>query len=223
MQDSAEVDRAHSQADRAYLALEEAIVTLRLAPAALVTEAQLVEVAQLGRTPVREAVLRLAQQGLVGVLPRRGLQIAPLDAVELLGVLDVRQALERLCAVQAAFRGSPAERRAVLDVALQMEAAAVRGDEIAYLRLDKAEDEAMGRAVRNPYAVRALEPLQALMRRAWYAFDRERDLKPAAGLHLAVARAVAIGEPETAGAAADALMAHFRAGLQRQIVGLDAV
>ena len=59
--------------DRAWRALEEEIVTLKIAPGSVVSEAGLSARLGLGRTPVREALQRLASEGLVQILPRRGI------------------------------------------------------------------------------------------------------------------------------------------------------
>jgi len=64
-----------SLADRAYEALEHRIVTLQLVPGTVVTEKELIQEVGVGRTPLREAVLRLAQEQLVTVLPRKGIYI----------------------------------------------------------------------------------------------------------------------------------------------------
>lgn len=64
------VQRA-SLADRAYEVLEHRLVTLQLVPGTVVTEKELIQEVGVGRTPLREAVLRLAQEQLVAVLPRK--------------------------------------------------------------------------------------------------------------------------------------------------------
>lgn len=215
--------RASSHADLAYRALEEAIVTLQLAPGTMVTEGQVITLAGFGRTPVREALLRLAGQGLLGILPRKGVLIAPVDAVDLLNVLEAREALERTVIVAAAARGSTADRRRILMLAREMGEAAGAGDALRYMQHDKMLDEAIAQASRNPYTSRALEPLQTLMRRAWFVFERERDLGPAAWHHLKIAEAIASGDGEAAAAASDTLIAHMRAGLRQQLMAVQEI
>ncbi len=70
------VESSESLTERAYRELEEQIVTLRLAPGAVVTEASLALRLGIGRTPIREALQRLARERLVVILPRRGVVIA---------------------------------------------------------------------------------------------------------------------------------------------------
>jgi DNA-binding GntR family transcriptional regulator len=204
---------APSLTEIAYRRLEEAIVTLSLRPGAVLTEAQMIDMVGVGRTPVREALIRLAQQGLVEVLPRKGVVVAGINAIDIMAALDAREVLERLIASDAARRASPRERIAIVEKARAMRAAAVDGDANAYMRLDKEFDAAVAAAARSPYATRAVEPLQALIRRAWYHFERQDDLLPAASHHVAFAQAVATADPGAAMVASDALMLHLRSGL----------
>ncbi len=92
----------NSQSHLAYLALEHAIVTLVLKPGALVTEKQLIDIAGHGRTPVREAIQKLAWQGLIIVRPRVGLQIAEIKPDDHANVMQVRRELEPIAASLAA-------------------------------------------------------------------------------------------------------------------------
>ena len=59
--------------DRAYRELEEMIVTLRLLPGTVLSEQALSVRLKIGRTPIREALQRLARDGLVVIMPRRGM------------------------------------------------------------------------------------------------------------------------------------------------------
>lgn len=202
-----------SLSELAYRRLEEAIVTLSLRPGAVLTEAHLIALVGVGRTPVREALIRLAQQGMVEILPRKGVVVAGINAIDVMAALDAREVLERLIASDAAKRASPAERIAIVEKAKAMRAAAEAGDTNAYMRLDKEFDALVGEAARSPYAIRAVEPLQALIRRAWYHFERQDDLLPAAVRHAAFAQALATADPQAATAASDTLMLHLRNGL----------
>ena len=91
-----------SLADRAYDRLEEMIATLELRPGSIVTEGELVERLGIGRTPLREAVQRLAAQRLVTTLPRRGLVVSEVNLTDHLGVLETRRVLDRLIAAERA-------------------------------------------------------------------------------------------------------------------------
>ncbi|HKX38598.1 MAG TPA: GntR family transcriptional regulator, partial [Burkholderiales bacterium] len=87
---------ADSLTDQAYTALEELIVTLQLAPGEAVSEQMLAERLKIGRTPIREALQRLARERLVTILPRRGVMVSAIDVAAQLRLLEVRRELERL-------------------------------------------------------------------------------------------------------------------------------
>src|SRR3990170_3225564 len=84
--------------EQAYYRLEEMIVTLELAPGAILSEQALSSELGIGRTPVREALQRLSREGLVVVLPRKAIIVTETDPKRQLLVLEVRRELERLLA-----------------------------------------------------------------------------------------------------------------------------
>src|SRR6476620_2753600 len=87
---------AQSLTDRAYGEIEEMIVTLRLAPGSAVSESALSELLGIGRTPIREALQRLARERLVAIFPRRGIVVTDINVTSQLRLLEVRRELERL-------------------------------------------------------------------------------------------------------------------------------
>jgi DNA-binding GntR family transcriptional regulator len=194
---------------RAYLLIEEAIVTLRLDPGTTVTESDLCRLIGLGRTPVREAIQKLAADGLIQIYPRRGLVIPPISASEMQAVLEVRAPLERIIAGHAARRGNESERRALRRLGGLMETAASRDNPDAYMAHDKAIDRSLAQMSRSEYAVKACMPLQVMSRRYWYLHWRHADLMAAARHHLKLIDAVAGGEAQAAHQAVDNLMSHL--------------
>src|SRR5947208_7618667 len=123
--------------DRAYRELEEMIVTLRLSPGTVLSEQALSVRLKIGRTPIREALQRLARDGLVVIMPRRGIMVSEINLRLQLRLLEVRRELERLMASLAAERATPDERREFAEVAEAMLAAAAKADDIAFMRLDQ--------------------------------------------------------------------------------------
>src|ERR1700756_4957167 len=97
-------------ADRAYADLRDRIVTLRIAPGAPIDEDALGSELQIGRTPVREAIKRLALENLVTVFPRRGTFASEINITDLADICDVRVQLEGHAAYRAAQRITPAHR-----------------------------------------------------------------------------------------------------------------
>jgi DNA-binding GntR family transcriptional regulator len=198
--------------DKAYRALEEEIVTLRIPPGTVVSEAILSRRLGVGRTPVREALQRLAREWLVVILPRRGIVVAYIDPVRQLRLLEVRLVLERLLARSAAKRATAPQRVALRAIAGGMDAAAERNDDIAFMRLDRAFNLLVLEAAGNEFAASAMSLMNGLSRRFWYMhYKQAADLPLAARLHAAIARSIAEGDEDGAGAASDALVEYIRA------------
>ena len=83
-------DDGLSLAEQAYYAIRELIVSLELPPGSAVREPELTEELGIGRTPVREALRRLAQERLVEVFPRRGIFVTTVDVRDLARLCEVR-------------------------------------------------------------------------------------------------------------------------------------
>jgi len=121
-------ENAESQSHLAYLALESLIVTHKLKPGSLVTEKQLIELTRQGRTPVREAIQKLAWQGLIMVRPRVGLQISQIEALDYDHIMQTRRQLEPLAARLVAINASDTDRAALRACAKDMTDCAVTGE-----------------------------------------------------------------------------------------------
>lgn len=95
--------------DRILDALRRKILTLDLAPGAKLDELEIARAHGVSRTPAREAMLALAQEGLVSVRPQSGTFVALIDADAALEAMEARRVLEELCARRAAERRVAAE------------------------------------------------------------------------------------------------------------------
>ncbi|MBN8478405.1 MAG: GntR family transcriptional regulator [Burkholderiales bacterium] len=208
--------------DRAYDALEEMIVTLRLAPGSAVSEAELSQRLGIGRTPIREALQRLAREKLVQILPRRGVIVSDINVRSQLRLLEVRREIDRLVARSAARRATPEERNRFDEIAAGFEGAARTNDDIAFMRTDHQFNELCVFASRNEFAAATVRLMQPLSRRFWYVhYKQAADMPEAAKLHAAIARAIAAGDENAAAAATDALLDNIEA-FTRATVSADA-
>ncbi len=93
--------------EAAYDAIEQMIATLRLEPNQPIVESDLIQMTGLGRTPIREALMRLVASGLIEQQPRRGLRVSEIRIAEHLILIDTRRVLERLIATSSARRATP--------------------------------------------------------------------------------------------------------------------
>ena len=193
--------------EQAYRIIEEQIVTLRLKPGDILSEQMLSATFKIGRTPVREALQRLAREGLVTILPRKGILVSDINPRNQLLVLEVRREVERLLSRMGAERASPQQRAQFDAIARGMDQAAKANDDIAFMRLDRELNNLIIEAAHNDYAARAMKLLQGLSRRFWYMHYREAaDLPLCARLHASQARAIAKGDARLAARSCDDLI-----------------
>ena len=211
-----------SLTERAYRLIEELIVTLRIAPGSVVSEASLSARLGIGRTPIREALQRLARERLVVVLPRRGIMVSEINVRTQLRLLEVRRELERLIARSAARRASDAQRQRFRAIAGAMAETARSNDDIAFMRSDRELNLLELEAARNEFATGAMTLMHGLSRRFWYIHYKEvADLPLAARLHANLALAIADGDADAAAAASDRLLDYIEA-FTRATVTADA-
>lgn len=209
---------APSLTERAYQLIEERIVTLQLKPGEVLSEQGLSATLKIGRTPIREALQRLAREGLVTVLQRKGILVTDINPRNQLLVLEVRCELERLLSRAGAERATPAQRARLAEIARIMEQIAKTRDDKAFLALDRELNQLMIDAAHNDYAARSMKLLQGLSRRFWYMHYRQAaDLSLCARLHARQARAIASGDAATAVRASDQLIRYVE-GFTRSTV-----
>lgn len=193
--------------EQAYRLLEERIVTLQIPPGEFLSEYALADQLGLGRTPIREALQRLARESLIVVLPRRGILVSETDPKKQLLVLEVRRELERLLCRAAATRATAEQRAQFQAIAAGMDRSSRSNDDITFMRLDRDLNLLIIEAAHNEYAARAMRLLQGLSRRFWYQhYKQAADLPLCARLHAAQARAIALGDANKAAEASDRLM-----------------
>jgi DNA-binding GntR family transcriptional regulator len=192
-----------SLADKAYHEIRGLIVSLELAPGALIDERELIERLEIGRTPVREALRRLAHERLVEVYPRRGMFVTGVDVRELARLSEVRELLEPEAARLAAERASDTDRE---QLSLLMTELDVGGSEL--MDLDERIHRAVYRAAHNALLEATLEQYYVLALRIWsMALDRSHELEEAVEAHRALLEAIQAGDGERA---ADTMRAHVQ-------------
>lgn len=202
-------------ADRAYLAIRGLIVSLELAPGSLIHERWLMEQLGLGRTPVREALRRLAQEQLVEVFPRRGMFVTSVDVRDLARISEVRLALEPEAARLAAERATEEERDELAELSDRIK----RGADL--MALDEQIHRAIYAAAHNQLMEKTLGEYYVLALRIWMiALDREADLRDAVEAHRNLVHAIINGAGEQA---ADMMRSHvedFEAAMRRVLVAV---
>jgi DNA-binding GntR family transcriptional regulator len=154
--------------------LRRMILTLELPPGAIVTHAALADRLRCGRMPLREAVLRLANDGLVISVPRRGVAIPGLDLLDFKELGEATIPTESFCMRLAASRIGAGDLEKLEDYARRAEEASRASDFAAVVDLDMDFHQVMVRATGNRYLIKTMLGLhQVAMRFAGIAWSLE--------------------------------------------------
>ncbi|WP_028921163.1 GntR family transcriptional regulator [Pseudonocardia acaciae] len=184
-------------ADRAYTAVRDMIVTLRLPPGSPINEERLSAELGVGRTPLRDALKRLEAESLVAIYPRRGTFVTEVNITDHGLIADVRRQLEGHAAQRAAERATAADRDRLREL---VAAAARQGgvDRAGSMRLDTEIHRAIYGCAHNRYLESTLDHYYNLSLRIWYLFlDRLPEVDHAADL-VPMLEAILAGDGERA-------------------------
>lgn len=196
-----------TQAQQVYRALEEMIVTLVLAPGSRISENSISRQLGFGRTPVREAMQRLALEGTLRILPRAGAIVSPIDITDQFKLIEVRRGIERVMAGRAARLADAPARQRFRDLADAFGRAAADNDDTVFIDTDREFNHLIATTAANKYASAAMAPIQAQTRRFWFLnFRKFGDLSRVSRLHAAICVAVAQGDVGAAEQASDDLI-----------------
>jgi DNA-binding GntR family transcriptional regulator len=210
-----------SLADKAYHAIRGLIVSLELAPGALIDERELIERLGIGRTPVREALRRLAQEQLVEVYPRRGMFVTPVDARALARLSEVRAVLEPEAARLAAERATDADREELALLLSELDSVGDDGGGSELIDLDERIHRAVYRAAHNDLLEATLEQYYMLALRIWsIGLDRAHELEEAVGAHRALLEAIHDGDGDRAAATMRAHVENFEQAMHRVLLSV---
>ena len=155
-------------AERAYVELRDRIVTLHLPPGTVLREDALMQEMGIGRTPLREAVKRLALEGLLEVQPRRGTFVTEVEAADIQNITEVRAELEAYAAELAANRLDPETRAMGESLLRDIEELDGGGDQERLMRFDERIHRFTWEAARNPHLTQTLERYFTHSLRIWY-------------------------------------------------------
>jgi DNA-binding GntR family transcriptional regulator len=217
--DAAAVRRRSGEllADRAYAELRDRIVMLAIAPGTPINEDALGRELEMGRTPVREAIKRLALERLVTVFPRRGTFASEINITDLAAISDVRVQLEGHAARRAAERLTTSQRDALDALVDEIERREGSGDPDTLMRLDARIHRAVYAWAGNAYLQDTLERYLNLSLRIWYlVLDRLPHLFDRVHEHRDLLMAIREGQADRACAIAGEHVATF----EREIRGV---
>lgn len=156
-----------SQNELAYSRLKVRLTTLGYKPGEYLNTATLMTDLGLGRTPLNHALHRLATEGLVQIIPRKGVMVAPLSIDDALNMIDVRVVNECLCARLAARHITAAEVQTLRATAQAFDEAVAERNVARMMNCDRQFHELIADASRNPVLIEVLRVLHARSQRFW--------------------------------------------------------
>ncbi len=198
-------------ANLAYDQLEELIVTCELKPGLFLSIQDLQTMTGGGRTPIHQAVSRLAADTLILIRPRHGLQIAPIDLARERVLLPLRRDLERFVVRLATERAGPLHRNQLLHISRTLRASPGQMPIAEFNQLDRRIDQVLTAAAGEPFLEHTLRPLHTIFRRIGWIYHSWVRAGEGPGRtidsHLGILDAVVAGRTKEAVAASDRLIA----------------
>lgn len=196
--------------DRIRASLEQEIVSGARPPGSPIDEKQLASQFKASRTPVREALLTLAVQGLVRIVPRSGIFVRQASAGELVALLEALEETEAVLARLAARRMTPEQREQLRLAEQQTADAAAQNDRPAYEKANNRLHTLIYQGSNNAVLVEQVRNLRnRLSAYRLRAFDAPGRLQTSSREHAAIVDAVCAGDGEQAAAA---MRAHINVG-----------
>jgi DNA-binding GntR family transcriptional regulator len=157
--------------DRAYKILKDQIVSLRLEPGSVINEAALIEELRMGRSPIRDALRRLEQDGFIVILPRQGTLVADSGLSDFHEIFELRHELEGLAAYLAAKRAKPFHLKALQELLLEVDDNSDPRVHERDLEIDTRFHQIIRDAAANRHLKKTLEKLVSHSIRLFYLAD----------------------------------------------------
>jgi DNA-binding GntR family transcriptional regulator len=187
------------ESDRVAEDLRRLIINMELAPGSMVSESYLAQRLGCGRTPLREAIQRLAEEYLVQPVPRRGIAIAGLSVVDLVDLIEALIVIEGFAARIAAERITDADLARLQAIVDQAEAAGRKDSFASIAELDFAFHHIIARATSNRFLADTIARLHRLATRFGYiGWQRDRSAIPSLVEHGDILRALKNRDPDQA-------------------------
>lgn len=204
--------------DVVFNTLRQAILTGELKPGERLMEIHLANRLGVSRTPIREAIHKLELEGLVTMIPRRGAEVAQITEKSMNDVLEVRRALDALCAELACDRITPGELEQLKKACEEFENAVHTKDVKKIAQADVALHDIIVQATGNQRLIQLVLNLSEQMYR--YRFEYIKDTSQHQNLideHRIIYQSIVNKEKETAAQAARTHIDNQKLAIMRQI------
>jgi DNA-binding GntR family transcriptional regulator len=205
-----------SLAERAYDAIRRMIIRLELAPGDVVREADLQATLDMSRTPIREALQRLARDQFVTVIPRRGMFVSTIDVDELSMLYETRAIMEPYAARLATKRGGNADWAEMAAILAETSVPGKQPDEL--IALDRRCHEIIWRAAGNRFLTDTLDTLYAQSDRLWHMYLADvADMDEAVEEHTEIHDALVVGDADRVATLIEAHVNSFDAQVRAAV------
>lgn len=198
-----------SLAGQAYRKIEESILTARLEPGAWITESAISEQLGIGRTPVREAAQRLAFNGLVDIVPGRGMRVTDVNARDQIQILELRRAIEDMLVRRAVRHSTQEELDQLLQLARRLRNVSRLTEAMRFHELDLQFKGQLLQCAKHKYAEGVIGPLWSATRRFLWVHRKVENKVAFAKLVAELIDAIASGDEADALRANGARMDHL--------------
>lgn len=205
------VAKRSSLSQLAYTEIKRRIITLGFRPGEFLNESTICRLLGLGRTPVHEALHILKLEGLVDIIPRKGIIVRSDSLNDVIALLETRMIVEPPCIGLAAERAQ-AQHLAVLENLMQETRDAIeQGDRVRFMSIDTRFHHELVKASANPVMAEVMRLLHERASRIWYLqVWSDDDLRLTRTEHEAIVAAVKCSDREAATAAAQVHLASLR-------------
>ncbi len=206
---------------QAYERIKQKIVSLELAPGSVIDETGLQAELSLGRTPIREALQRLALEKLVVIIPRRGMFVADIGVMDLQRLFEARLVLESMAAKLATRRGAPEHWQRMEAALSNLPAETEPADNQTIIAIDQACHEILYDAIDNEFLKDTLVTMYALSLRLWYfALSKIGNMRSAILEHVAILEALKTRDADLAAQLIEQHIKHFQEEIQAVMLGV---
>ncbi|MCZ7564033.1 MAG: GntR family transcriptional regulator [Burkholderiales bacterium] len=203
-----------------YERIKHEIITLHFRPGEYLNEAQVSELLGIGRTPVHQALNRLMLEGMVEVIPRKGVIVKAVSLNEILDIIDVRAINETYCARLAAARASESDAAELDRILAESEKAAAAPDTVRQMLLDRDFHSLLSRIAGNVVLGEIMRSLHERSLRFWFISLRDPvHHARVKNEHRAIVDAIKAHDPDAAERAVRNHIESSRTNIMAHILG----
>lgn len=204
--------------DQAYNEIKLRIITCGYRPGEVLSEAAISDELEIGRTPVHQAIHRLMMDGLITIMPRKGVMVAPAGVDEVMEIIDVRLVTECYCARLAADRADDSELQHLQKIVDASEKVTNQRDVEKMMLFDREFHDTLARAARNTVLADVLRSLHERSLRFWFISLRDPDHhRNVLAQHRAIVAALQSRQPDAAENAMREHILAFQRNVTRQV------